>query len=236
MSDDKALAEVETIKHHHRQHVSDNFPAPGICVSRCTDKWPCEAYRSAAALDAALRHHQPRQLYQMLTGAPAAPACEHGEDYDGDAHFEADDSYWYCRDKPTIKVCISCTDESDGDLWAEWPCPTYSDISAALLGRRSLVPDIDLAAMLAAIRENAEGLTATHADEDCRPGHACTGHEAIWMADALKAVLKLAADTREVRDYSGYETDGRLAGWDLSPAKLREAITTALSGEAKTSG
>lgn len=52
------------------------------------------------------------------------------------------------------------------------------------------MPDIDLTAMLAAIRENAEYLTLTHSDDDCEPGNACTGHEAIWMANALEALAK----------------------------------------------
>ena len=50
-----ALAEI---LHRHRQHVSTGFPAPGICVSRCADsqpRWPCGAYRAAAALEAVLK-------------------------------------------------------------------------------------------------------------------------------------------------------------------------------------
>lgn len=134
--DDKVTAALEEIRQRSERPLGPSAMALPISspAVRGLLESAGDVPRLLAAVDAALKHHQPRQLYQMLTGAPAAPACEHGEDYDGDAHFEADDSYWYCRDKPTIKVCISCTDESDGDLWAEWPCPTYSDISAALLG------------------------------------------------------------------------------------------------------
>lgn len=52
MSDDLAK-----ILRDHRQHVSENFPAPGVCVSRCADsqpRWPCGAYRAAAAAEAAV--------------------------------------------------------------------------------------------------------------------------------------------------------------------------------------
>jgi hypothetical protein len=55
MHDDRLAAELNEIKHHHRQHVSINFPAPGICVSRCAQSWPCETARAAAALDALLK-------------------------------------------------------------------------------------------------------------------------------------------------------------------------------------
>jgi hypothetical protein len=51
---DKARTMLDTIQHDHRQHVSANFPAPGICVSRCAERWPCQAYRAAAAALAAL--------------------------------------------------------------------------------------------------------------------------------------------------------------------------------------
>jgi hypothetical protein len=47
---------------------------------------------------------------------------------------------------------------------------------------------------------------------------------------AIDAVLKLAEEATEVRDYSGYETHGRLVGWRLSPAAVHEAISSALLG------
>jgi len=53
------------------------------------------------------------------------------------------------------------------------------------------------------------------------------------LLGAVEAVLKLAADAREVRDYSGPTLAGRLVGWDLDPARVREAITRELAkGEA----
>ena len=55
---DDLASTLAGIKHDHRQHVSANFPAPGICVSRCADshpRWPCGAYRAAAAAEAALK-------------------------------------------------------------------------------------------------------------------------------------------------------------------------------------
>lgn len=55
VTESKLSAEVARIKHDHRQHVSANFPAPGICVSRCSGRWPCQAYRAAAALAEVLR-------------------------------------------------------------------------------------------------------------------------------------------------------------------------------------
>lgn len=50
------------------------------------------------------------------------------------------------------------------------------------------------------------------------------------LLKAVEAVLKLADDAEEVRDYSGPETHGRLVGWRLNPAQLREAISSALTG------
>lgn len=81
----------------------------------------------------------------------------------------------------------------------------------------------ELAAMLAAIRENAEGLTASHDDEDCRPGHACTGHEAIWMADALDAVLK--------RHYRVRATGSCVICAEPYPCNEVQDVTAALLGE-----
>lgn len=88
-----------------------------------------------AAVEAVLEHHKPRQLYGMTVSFKGEPLCGHGSDYDGDAHFEADDGIWYCRDKPTVKVCITCADGPDGDSWAEWPCPEYQAITRELTGK-----------------------------------------------------------------------------------------------------
>lgn len=54
--------------------------------------------------------------------------------------------------------------------------------------------------------------------------------------DALDEVLKLADEAKEVRDYSGYETHGRLVGWNLRPAAIHEAISRALLGEEGSDG
>ncbi len=35
--------------------MSVNFPAPGICVSRCAGAWPCEAWRAARAVEEVLK-------------------------------------------------------------------------------------------------------------------------------------------------------------------------------------
>jgi hypothetical protein len=41
---------------HHQQHVSQNFPEPGICVSDHRP-WPCDAARAVGALKAVLKLH-----------------------------------------------------------------------------------------------------------------------------------------------------------------------------------
>jgi len=90
--------------------------------------------RLLAALDAVLKRHRPVQLYGMAEDFSGRPACAHGPDYDGDAHYEGDDGIWYCMGEPTVVVCGSCADQSDSDAWV-WPCPTYEDIAGALAGK-----------------------------------------------------------------------------------------------------
>ena len=90
--------------------------------------------RLVAALDAVLKLHQPRQLYDMAESFKGEPLCAHGPDYDGDRHFEGDDGIWYCRDKPTVKVCGTCTDDGDPDLFSKWECPTVEAITRELTG------------------------------------------------------------------------------------------------------
>src|ERR1700728_771111 len=83
MSKDDPVAMLAEIQHHHRQHVSQNFPEPGICVSRCADRWPCQAYRSAAAAKAALAHHveavkyhiEPESTFRYCSTCSGHPAC-----------------------------------------------------------------------------------------------------------------------------------------------------------------
>jgi hypothetical protein len=50
---DPIAAYLAQVKADHRQHVSVNFPAPGICVSRCAGRWPCSSSRLAAGLEEA---------------------------------------------------------------------------------------------------------------------------------------------------------------------------------------
>lgn len=61
----------------------------------------------------------------------------------------------------------------------------------------------------------------------------CHAHVAFA---AIDAVLKQADSAREVRDCSGYETGGRLVGWNLSPARVREAIRRELLGKDAADG
>lgn len=105
-----------------------------------------------------------------------------------------------------------------------------------------------LAAELAAIRERAEGLTASHADEDCEGPEPCTGHDALRMADGCEALLKLANSAKvwqratlycncagcnvSRRQGRGALHDPPAMAWTLDPAKVREAITRALLGVA----
>jgi hypothetical protein len=90
------------------------------------------------------------------------------------------------------------------------------------------VTDTGPAVLLALFRDRAEDLT-DHDDGRCAdPQKSCTGHDALRMADALDAVLKLADEAQPVeRDYGGEPI-----WWDLTPEEVREAITRGLSGEA----
>jgi hypothetical protein len=88
MSKDDPVAMLARIQRDHRQHVSAGFPAPGVCVSRCADsqpRWPCGAYRAAAAAAAALAHHaeaviedmpDPFRYCKTCSGHPAWPCPE----------------------------------------------------------------------------------------------------------------------------------------------------------------
>lgn len=60
------------------------------------------------------------------------------------------------------------------------------------------------------------------------------GRDVSRLLVAVEAALKAVDEAEEVRDYSGPETHGRLVGWDLDPAKLREAISSALTGKDAT--
>jgi hypothetical protein len=136
--DDLVTAFIADAKRRHRQHVSVNFPAPGLCVSRCAGPWPCTAYRAAAAIETALEHHRPEQLHDYVTDPFTGKVkCPHDGDYDGDAHYEGLHGEWYCQSLPTVVVCAACCDPADPDLRAAWPCATYAGILAALTGKEA---------------------------------------------------------------------------------------------------
>ena len=88
-----------------------------------------------------------------------------------------------------------------------------------------------------------------HPDAEC-DGRDCTPHGALRMAAALRAVLELAAGTHAVltadctcsaceeareNGFTGIHRQ-RDVGWNLDPAKVREAITTRLLGEGDGDG
>lgn len=136
MTDDKITAALEEIRERQRfasdvsqgwQRMDERRSAQ---IKSCYEDVP----RLLVALVKVLERHQPRPLYQMVEDYDGDPVCGHDEDYDGDSHYEADNGIWYCKDKITGYVCVSCADGPDGDLWAEWPCPTYEDITRTLLG------------------------------------------------------------------------------------------------------
>jgi len=58
MTTDNLTAALDEIRANHQQHVSMNFPEPGICVSR-DGSWPCDSGRLLAALDEVLKLHHP---------------------------------------------------------------------------------------------------------------------------------------------------------------------------------
>jgi hypothetical protein len=95
------------------------------------------ASRLVKALEAALNHHQPEQLYGMVEDYKGNVVCPHGPDYDGDLHYEDDEGFWYCKALPTVVVCSSCADGSASDLREQWPCPTYTGIARELAGEPS---------------------------------------------------------------------------------------------------
>jgi hypothetical protein len=133
MASDQLSAALAEIRHHHRQHVSVNFPAPGPCMSRCAGPWPCQAWRAASAVEAALSHHKRDPLYGNAATEGEPGNCPH--DPDSPLHFEAGDGSgeWLCEGRPEGTVCGSCTDGPCGDR-LEWPCPEYLAILAALTG------------------------------------------------------------------------------------------------------
>jgi hypothetical protein len=93
--------------------------------------------RLLKALEAALGFHQPVQLHGMaFSPSRGTPRCGHGPDYDGDAHYEGDDGLWYCESLPGPVACSGCPGSPDGE-YADWPCPEYEEILAALTGKET---------------------------------------------------------------------------------------------------
>jgi hypothetical protein len=124
-------ARLADAAYHHRQHLSEMWPAPGICVGRCPGPWPCMPHRMATALAKTLAHHQPEQLHGLVEDYYGKVACPHGAEYDGDQHYEADDG-WHCKALPTVIVCATCTDPEDDTLLSAWPCQTWAVIAGEL--------------------------------------------------------------------------------------------------------
>lgn len=117
-----------------RRHATARYAEP-IDIRESSDDVP----RLVKALEAALNHHQPEQLYAMVEDFKGKVVCPHSPGYDGDLHFEADDGEWHCKALPTVVVCSSCADGSASDLREQWPCPTYTDITSALTGKAATV-------------------------------------------------------------------------------------------------
>jgi hypothetical protein len=130
MSDQLAVMLADVI-HRHRRIASARMGSPWACVARCRGDSPCIPRRMATALAEALWHHQPEQLYGLVAGFAGVVVCPHGEDYEGDLHYEGPDG-WYCKALPTVVVCASCLDPDDDTLRCAWPCATWTDIAREL--------------------------------------------------------------------------------------------------------
>lgn len=127
MADDPLPAELAAIRDDVAMASLGPMPtAPRRVVKR-------HAPRLLAALEAALRHHQPEPLYGNAATEGEPGACPH--DPDSPLHFEAADGSgdWLCEGRPEGVVC-SCTESSDGER-VPWPCDEVADILAALTGK-----------------------------------------------------------------------------------------------------
>lgn len=108
---------------------------PGVTLGMLSGTGPVTAYFGLlllAAVDAALRHHEPEHFYGNASTEEEPHACPHAPG--AACHFE-DDGEWLCKEKPEGTVCCSCTEDG---LPVAWPCPEYAAILAALGGEKHL--------------------------------------------------------------------------------------------------
>lgn len=89
------------------------------------------------------------------------------------------------------------------------------------------MPDADLSATLAGIRENDERVIALC---DMAPAvvRQLAEHDVPLLLAALEAVLKLADEAGPT--VTDWPDERHIYGWTLDPAKVREAITAELTG------
>ena len=122
MTDTDPSAALDKIRKSHRQHVSENFPAPGICVSRCAERYPCSSARLLAAVDAVLAKHQPGRF--ALLGALCA---EHDAYRMFSITSNEADRVAACPDcsVSVARLCDCCG--------SQWPCGHVQAISRELL-------------------------------------------------------------------------------------------------------
>jgi hypothetical protein len=89
-----------------------------------------------AALDAALKMHEPVKLYESAFDWQHNPICGHDPDVDGwdDTHMETVDDGWVCLSKLLGTVCSTCSTNPENGERRPWPCPEYEMVTAALSG------------------------------------------------------------------------------------------------------
>jgi hypothetical protein len=94
------------------------------------------AHAFDAALKAALKFHQRVPLYGNASTEGEPGACSH--DPGSPLHFEDPDEpgEWLCEGKPEGAACSGCPGSPDGE-YADWPCPEYEAILAALAGEEA---------------------------------------------------------------------------------------------------
>jgi hypothetical protein len=94
------------------------------------------ALRLADGLEAALRCHERVNLYGNASTEGEPGNCPHHPD--SDLHFEDGDGSgeWLCEGRPEGAVCSTCIDADGADgEHADWRCPEYEAILAALTGK-----------------------------------------------------------------------------------------------------